>query len=199
MAKRKTAGELSLKAASDKTKYDPLEVAHAKTDDVMPNIIECAERHKAIFDETEYFVCMCVASDPLIKGIERHKYFALLYLPSPRPQQICFLYNKITQRLKRLWTLPNAMQMAILSEMTFVDEKWKKTKGWVDAFFDRSFWHHIRKENNIDHLSEIEYLNLHRDKLIQAGAKEFPPPDANPFDFSKVKIDHIIDTKTAHA
>ncbi len=197
MSKRKTAGELSLKARSDSHVYDPLELGYALTDDVMPNIIECAQRHKSIFDEPEYFVCLFIASDPLIKGIRRHKYAAFLHMPSPRPEQMCFLYNKITDKYKRLWTLPNAAQMAMISETPWVEKRWQRTKVWVDAFYNKDFWNVIRKENNFSHLSEIEYLKANREKLIQSGAKECPPGFSDPFDFTKVTINHIEDTKTA--
>lgn len=198
MKKRKTAGELSLKASSDNTIYDPLEIGYALTDDVVNQLYECAEIHKNIFDESEYFVCLFIASDPLIKGIRRHKYAAFLYLPSPRPEQMCCLYNKVTNKLKRLWTLPNATQMAYLSEAPYVDKRWQKTKQWVDAFYGKCFWQYIRKEHGINHLSEIEYLHANRQKLIDAGAKDGPSPGPEPFDFSKVQIDHIINTKTSH-
>ena len=197
MTKRKTAGELSLKATSDTTKYDPLEVGYALTDDIYKEMMICAERHKLIFDEPEYFVCMVVAGDPLIQGIRRHKYHALLHLPSPRPEQIVCLYNKITDKLIRLWSLPNATLMALLSEAKFVAPRWKKTKGWVDAFYKLDFWNYIRKESGINHLSEYEYLRANREKFIQAGCQESTTKVTEPFDFSKVKIDHIVDTKTA--
>ncbi len=197
MSKRKTAGALALKARSDSQVYDPLELGYALTDDVMTNIIECAERHRLIFDEPEYFVCLFVASDPLIKGIRRHKYAAFLYLPSPRPEQMCFLFNKITGKLKRLWSLPNALQMALISEKPHVGKAWKQTKIWVDAFYKKDFWQQIRRENNFDHLSEIEYLQANKEKLIKAGAKECLPGCTEAFDFTKIKIDHIVDTKTA--
>ncbi len=187
-----------MKASSDKTIYDPLEVGHALTDDIIPQIMICAERHKHIFDEEEYFVCLFIAYDPLITTLRRHKYAAFLHMPSPRPQQVCFLYNKITNKLTRLWSMPDARVMAIISEKPFVDKSWRKTKGWVDAFFKGQFWAYIRKESNISHLSEIEYLKTNRQKLIDSGAKEGAPSRPEAFDFSKIHIDHIIDTKTAH-
>jgi hypothetical protein len=199
MNKRKTAGELSLKATSDNKVYDPLEIGYALTEDVYHQLMICAEKHKTIFDETEYFVCLFVASDPLIKGIRRHKYAAFLYLPSPRPEQMCCLYNKVTNKLTRLWTLPSAAQMAHISETPIVSKRWQKTKGWVNAFYGLYFWEHIRKEYNIQHLSEYEYLKANRQKLINAGCKECPTPVSEPFDFSKVTIDHIENTKTARS
>ena len=195
----KTAGELSLQAAADKTKYDPMEIAHALTDGIVEEVFKCAHKHKSIFDESEYFITLNIASDPLIKGIRRHKYAAWLYLPSPRPEQSCFLYNKHTDQIRRLWSLPKAETMALLSEQTIVAKPWQKTKGWVDAFYRLKFWEYIRKEHNINHLSETEYIKLHKQELINAGAKESPTRITEPFDFSKIQINHIVDTKTAHS
>ena len=197
MRRRKTAGELSLKARNDNTKYDPLEVGHALTDDVVKQLYICAERHLSIFDEDEFCLGLFVAGDPLIQGVRRHKYAAFLYLPSPRPEQSCYLYNKKNNSIKRLWSLPNAKVMAVISEMKQVAPKWKLTKEWCDAFFDGKFWEHIRRQHNISLLSEHEYLNVHREELIKSGGQESSALDPQPFDFSKIKIDKIIDTKTA--
>ncbi len=198
MQRKKTAGELSLKAASDKTFYNEIEVAHALTEDIAEELEKCVRRHNPIFDEDEYFVGYVLASDPLIKGIMRKKYFAMLHMPSPRPEQAIFLYNKRTDQFtKRLWVLPNAAKMAVLSEMKTVPIQYIKMKGWCDAFFSKKFWQHIRKEHDITHLAELEYLNVHREELIKAGCKEGKPTAPEAFDFSKVSINQIIDTKTA--
>jgi hypothetical protein len=197
MQKRKTAGELSIKAASDSTKYDPLEIGYALTDDVVSQLRICAERHEQQFDEVEYFIILVVAGDPLIKGVRRHKYAALLHMPQPRPQQACFLYNKSTKNLRRLWSMPDAKVMAVISEMKNVSPKWRNTKEWCDAFYRGDFFNFIRKKNNITHLSEHEYLNANREKLIQAGCKEVETSFSDPFDFSKISIQKIVDTKTA--
>lgn len=198
MAKRPTAGALANKAASDTTKYDSLEVGEELTKDIAEQLMICAQRHRTIFDEDEYCVGYVIASDPLIHSVMRRKFFAFLYLPSPRPNQCIFLYNKQLDRFtKRLWTLPNPMTMAELSEMTYVDKKYKEMKGWCDAFFDLKFWPYIRKQHNIDMLSELEYLNANREKLIQSGCKEVKTSDADPFDFTKVSTYKVIDPDEA--
>lgn len=192
MTERKTAGELSLKAASDNTVYDPLEVAHALTDDICEQLRICADAHSKIFDEDEFFLILVIASDPLIHGIRRHKYTAFPYLPQPRPQQSVFLFNKKTQTCKRLWSLPNAKTMAIISEMLYVDSRWNETKLWCDAFFNQSFFHSIRALYGINHLSEREYLNAHRSELIQAGCNEIEGDLSDSFDFSKIAVEKVI-------
>jgi len=214
MKKRKTAGELSLKALSDRTKYDPLEVAYALTDDVIKQLEICAHRHEAVFDEDEFFLCLFVASDPLIAGLRRHKYAAFLHMPKPRPQQSCYLYNKKTQKIKRLWTLPDAKVMAITSSMAYVAPKWRLTQGWCKAFYHgwkevdeggerryvnttpTYFFNYIRKQWGINHLSEDEFLDANREELIKAGYQDLKPGLAESFDFAKIAIDQIVDTKT---
>lgn len=216
MARRKTAGELSLKASGDTTKYDPLEVGHALTDDIAEELRKCINRHNPIFDENEYCVGFVIAGDPLIKGVMRKKYFAMLYLPSPRPNQAVFLYNKAKDKItKRLWVLPSAAVMAKLSDMAVVDKMYVSMKAWSDAFFHSwsyepnsnaminntptYFFDFIRKQHNIDMLSEKEFLNAHREELIKAGCKESDTRPTEAFDFSKITVDKIIDTKTAVA
>lgn len=196
--RRMTAGEMSLKAASDESKYNSLDVGHDLTNDVAKELQKCVERHNPIFDEEKYFVGYVLAGDPLLKNVLRRKFFAMLYMPSPRPNQAVFLYNKVFNRFeKRLWVLPNAATMAELSEMPSVSNQWKTMKEWSDAFFDGSFWTLIRKQSGNDLISEIEYLKLNRDKLIKAGCKEVKSPLPNPFDFSKIAINKIVDTNTA--
>ena len=183
---KKTAGELSLKARSDSSKIDPLEVAHALTDDITQQLQICAKRGEKQLDEEEFCLVLVVAGDPLIAGVRRHKYFFYPYLPKPRPQQAVFLYNKSNQSIRRLWSLPDAKVMSIISTMGYVDEKWKTTKLWSEAFFNDNFFEVIRKQHNIKMESEAEYLNAHREELIQAGCQDSTPLASEAFDFTKV-------------
>jgi|WetSurMetagenome_2_1015567.scaffolds.fasta_scaffold105605_3 hypothetical protein len=184
--KRKTAGELSLKAASDSTRYDPLEIAHALTDDVYEQLCICAQRHLPIIAEDEFFIVLIVAGDPLLTNLQRHKYCALIHLPQPRPQQSVFLYNRHTNKFKRLWSMPDAKTMAVIDEMPYVDRKWQDTKRWVRSFYNKTFFEDIRQEHGIKHLSEKEYLDLHHDELIKSGVNDPSSSLTNAFDFSKI-------------
>lgn len=189
---RKTAGELSLKAAADTTNYDGREVAEAQMWDVYAQIMECAKKHEHIFQEDEYCICMVRASDPLILGLVRQKYYAYLYLPSPRPEQAVFLYNKANQSFRFLWSLPPAKVMAAISETSYVSSKWERTKIWCDAFYKLNFWNVIREMHGINHLSETEYLARHRKELIKARGDQPNPVSPEPFDFSKIMMEKVI-------
>ena len=198
---RLTAGELSKKAASDTTKYDALEVGYAMADDIGVHIRECIEKHRNIIDEPEFCIVMVIAKDPIIKNLTRRKFYAWPYLPSPRPNQAVFLYNKSLDTItKRLWVLPSDMVMAELAGSgIIVAKRYEKMQAWSVAFFKGTFWEYIRHEHNIDMLSEHEYFLANREKLIKAGCKLPDATTSHPFDFSKIAIEKIVDTKTAVA
>jgi len=211
---RKSAGELSKKAFADKTKYDALEVGHALADEIMPQLRKCIENHKTIINENEFCIVMLISKDPLITNLMRRKFYAWPYLPKPRPNQSVFLYNKAKDAIThRLWILPSDMAMAELHELTTVDKRYKTMKAWSDAFYkgwkyDKVskkffnsdpfyFWKYVRADQKIDMPSEHEYFLKHREELIQAGCKEIDSTYSEPFDFSKVAIEKIIDSEQA--
>lgn len=196
---QKTAGELSKKAKSDNTNYNMLEIGHAVTDDIHEELRKCREIHNKIFDEDEYCLVRQCAMDSLIDNAKRYKYFATLYLPKPRPDQTVFLYNKPLDLIKkRLWTLPSAARMAQLaSTNVLVDKKYQEMQAWSVAFFKGTFWDFIRYQHGIDMLSEIEYISVHREELIKAGCKVPPSRVADPFDFSKIHIQKVVDPQEA--
>ncbi len=191
---RVTAGELSHKALTDTTKYDSREVGHAMTDDVMPEIRKCIALHDPIIDENEYCIVRVIADDPLISNLKRFKYYGWLYLPSPRPNQAVFLYNKAKDTIRRLWVLPSAAVMAELAGTNIIVHKHYETmQAWSVAFFKGEFWEYIRHEHGIDMLSEQEYILAHRDELLKAGCK-IPNADfTDPFDFSKISVKQVVD------
>ena len=193
---RTTAGELANKALQDNTKYDAIEVGHAMTDDVDKQLRICIDNHNKIFDEDEYCIVRVIAEDPLIKTLKRFKYYGWLYLPSPRPNQAVFLYNKKQDRItKRLWVLPSPQVMAELASNITVDKKYKTMQAWSVAFFCGNFWEYVRHDQGIDMLSESEYLAAHRDKLINSGCNVIQGKFVDPFDFSKISIEKIVDTQ----
>ncbi len=194
---RQTAGELSNKALSDTTKYDALEVGHALSDDIEKHLYESIQKHKSIIDENEFCVVMLISKDPLIANLMRRKFYCWPYLPKPRPNQAVFLYNKAKDKItKRLWVLPSDMVMAELAGTNIVVHKRYETmQAWSVAFFKGTFWDYIRHEHNINMPSEHEYFLEHRDELIQAGCQIPTSMDTDPFDFSKIHIEKIIDTQ----
>jgi hypothetical protein len=70
-------------------------------------------------------------------------------------------------------------------------------QAWSVAFFKGTFWEYIRHEHDINMPSEHEYFLSHRQELIEAGCKVPDPSYTEPFDFSKIAIEKIVDTQTA--
>lgn len=196
MIERKTAGELSQQAFADTTKYDALEVGHALADDISVHVRQAVQNHVDLIDEPEFCVVMVIATDPLIKNLMRRKFYCWPYLPSPRPNQACWLYRKKNDSINRLWVLPSAMVMAELTSLATVHKKYQTMQAWSFAFMKGTFWEYIRYEHGIDMLSESEYLAANREKLIKAGCKVPESNRAEPFDFSKIPLKKVIDTET---
>lgn len=188
------ASELSKKALADNTKYDALEVGHAMTDGIQDELYQAALNYHDMIDEDEFCVVMLLAKDPLLKNLIRRKFYCWPYLPSPRPNQAVFLYNKKLAKItKRLWVLPSDMVMSELSSLSCVDKRYHTMQAWSIAFFQGTFWEYIRHEHGIDLVSEQEYLKLHREELIKAGCQPVAPGFREPFDFSKIHINKIVD------
>lgn len=199
MQARKTAGELSKKALSDTTKYNALEVGHYLAEDIEKHLYESVDKHKDIIDEGEFCVVMVIAKDPLIANLMRRKFYCWPYLPKPRPNQSVFLYSR-TQGIiiKRLWALPSDMVMAELAGTSIiVHKRYQTMQAWSVAFFKGTFWDYVRHDQGIDMLSEHEYFLKHRQELIQSGCQIPDANSAEPFDFSKISIEKIIDTQAA--
>lgn len=204
---RISAGELSKKALADTTKYNALEVGHALADDIEKHLYDSVELHLNKQDEEgdypwrkldQFCVGFVIATDPLIKNLQRRKFFCCPFLPSPRPNQAIFLYTKRSGRIaKRLWVLPSDMVMAELASLAVVDKRYKTMQAWSVAFFEGKFWEYIRYEHDIDMLSQEEYISKHRKELVEAGCKLLDPGYTNPFDFDKINIEKVIDTQEA--
>jgi len=193
MTKRKTAGEQSLKASGDSTKYDSLEVGYALTDDIVSCLDECIYTHNKIFDMDEYCVVMVIAGDPLLKNVMRRKFYGYPYLPSPRPNQTVFMYSKLQHKItKRLWVLPHVLAMETLYETPTVSAQFRNMKAWSHAFYDGCFWDFIRKQHEIFMLSESEYLEVNREELVKARGEKIEPIGTDAFDFSKIAVNKIV-------
>jgi hypothetical protein len=190
-----TAGELSQKAVKDTTNYNVLELGHALVGDIFAECRKSIETYRDMIDEPEFCVVMQIASDPIIKNLKRRKFYCWPYLPSPRPNQSVWLYNKSRDEItKRLWILPTAQRMASLSESKTVPKDYLTMQAWSIAFFEGRFWEFIRHMHSIDMLSEQEYLEANTDKLVQSGCKDAQSVPAEAFDFSKIQIKNVVDT-----
>lgn len=174
-----------------------LELGHAICDTIPEALRKCIERHKDIIDEDEWCIVRQKATDKLIKNLLDYKYYAWPYLPSPRPDQVVFLYNRKKDDItKRLWTLPTIDRMEQLATATSqVPKEYEQMQAWSIAFYKCQFWEYIRYESGINMPSEHEYFLQHREELIKAGCKVPDASYSEPFDFDKITIKKVIDTQ----
>lgn len=195
-----TAGELAQKALSDTTKYDALEVGYAMVEDIEKHLYESVAKHLTIIDEPEFCVVMVIAKDPLIKNLIRRKFYCWPYLPKPRPNQTVFLYERAEGRItKCLWSLPCDMVMAELAGTdVIVHKRYQTMQAWSVAFFKGTFWEYVRYDKGINMPSEHEYFLAHRDELLKAGCKlvDFVPRE--PFDFSKISVNTLVNSSNSN-
>lgn len=187
------ASELARKAAEDKTIYKAREVAEAWTEDLLPNLIQAAENYDDKIEQNEFCIVYVIAGDPLLKNLRRRKFYCWPYLPSPRPDQGVFLYNKALQRItKRLWILPNAMSMAELAQPGLIaDKPYKSMQRWSKSFFKGTFWKDIRQEHDIKMLSQEEFDELNKAELSKRSLENPNPDSSQTFDFSKIAAGQI--------
>jgi hypothetical protein len=176
-----------------------MEVAIESLYDLDNQIRIAIENYKAKIEDNEFCVIMVLAGDPLIHNLRRRKFYCWPWLPSPRPNQTVFLYNKHLDDLtKRLWILPNEITMAELSTPGFiVDKPYQSMQRWSRSFFKGTFWKDIRKEHGIKMLSQQEYFDLNSAELRESIVNNSSLLDPDPFDFSKIcvqKIDNSPDT-----
>lgn len=191
---KETLGDKYNKVLADSTRYDPVDMAFAMVEKIPLELITCAERHKKIFDEDEYFIGFVISDDPMLKGIRRQKFHALMFMPTPVPEQAIWLYNKITDEYKFMWCLPDPYAMANYSTLTYVDEEKRRIKTWCDAYFNGNFWETIRSMHGIEHLSEHEYRLKHRNIIPNFKLNEGNPCLTETFDFSKVSFGDVYHT-----
>lgn len=172
---KETAGEKAHRASLDTTKYNSYELADGLIKDFVDQIVLCAKNHLKKFECLDQFcIVSLIASDCLIKNAMRHKYFALPWLPKPRPDQSCFLFNNKESRFTHLWSLPNPLTMAELSTVSRCNKKYLKMKSWCDSFYNKTFWEDIRKEHDISILSEEELLKNHPSEYENLMKKILP-------------------------
>ena len=186
MNKQETAGELSHKANAETTKYDAREVGHALSDDIGIHLRQAIENHKSIIDEEEFCVVMIIAKDPLIHNLMRRKFYCLPYLPSPRPNQAVFLYNKIIDDItKRLWILPSDIVMTEIHSLPIVAKHYVTMKKWSDWFF------HGRQ------LKWTGKTNFNKETMIPE--KEYAFVNTTPTYFwEKIRSEHKITMPSEH-
>ena len=163
MQQSKTAGQIQNELVKkDRESYTAYDLGYAISDDLDEQVTECIQAHINTFDKPEFCVVMQLAKDPLLVTVVRRKFYAWPYLPSPNPSQSVWLYKD--GRVRFLWALPDALTMIRLTETTLFDPEYQRMKKWSEWYYGLDFWTNIRKQHNIEMLSEYEFNRANREK-----------------------------------
>lgn len=192
-----TAGQLSYQALKDHSSYDARDLALQAADEITDQLREAINNYRDRIDENEFCVVYVIATDPLLINLKRRKFYCWPWLPSPRPNQSVFLYNKGLDRItKRLWVLPDAITMSELaSPGLIVHKRYQTMQNWSKSFYKGSFWKDIRDEHKISMLSQEEWFDSNRGELAKSGLDLKSPSIADSFDFSKIAAGQFKNTK----
>ena len=193
---RKTAGELSVQAARDTSRYDTKDLGLGMIDTIEKGVWECINAHDDFFDIPQFCVVMLTCDDSILKNAKRLKFYAWPFLPKPRPRQTVFLYHKATDKIQYLWSLPTAEAMTALSTLLVVKPEYKRMKTWCDAFYTGTFHDVIRQQANITLPTEDEYSAKLRSEKPHSGTDLVDAFFPESFDFFKpFEGQKIVDTK----
>lgn len=167
-SKKETVGECHKKALADHTNYDSREVGEHLTKDILENIWECVDRNKQFLDVDQFCVVQLLCDDCFVNNVKRIKYYAWPFLPNPRPRQTVFLYDRRSEKVRRIWSLPSAPTMEWLYQTLVVPAEWRCVQRWSKLFYDsmwpvqkqKQFFDGIRKDAQINMLSEGEHVDM---------------------------------------
>lgn len=181
---RETAGALASRALKNDHEH-PQDLGNEWSKDIIDEVWKCIDAHKNVIVDKEFFVVMVYADDSLIKNCIRRKFYAWPWMPKPRQRQTVWLYRRDSDTLQGLWCLPNAIIMARMATENDVAKKYNRTKNWCLSYFRGTFPKDIRKEYNINFLTESEYNSRFSPDPLQSSDYDPLTLGANAFDFEK--------------
>jgi len=104
---RETVGKIATDLASKTLETrDPIEIERELHKDYEKNVLECIERGKKDFINTDFFVVVITKKEPLMQNVLRHYYFPRLSCPTPDYDQTVYRYVYATDKIEFIWTIP---------------------------------------------------------------------------------------------
>lgn len=165
---KKTTAQISNELMKDRTKYKSMEVAEQQLLSLPKQLEELIERAEKELEEDTFALVMILKKDFRMPYVVKRIFFYSAFLPKPMPDQAVWVYNRKTQKLTFMWSLPEPEGCAYLSYMVQVDPKWKRTADWCKGYFNKTLIDQRRKETGVKLETESEFLELNRNKLTNA-------------------------------
>lgn len=167
---KKTTAQINNENLKDTTNYDAMEIAEQGVNTLEKQLQIAIDRGRQQFSENVFSVIMLFKQDPRQTTVLKRVFTASPFMPKPRPDQAVWVYNRITDKLTFMWSLPNAHITSCLSVMLAPPKYWQRTATWCRAFFEGRLVDLIRKETGITLETEREFLRSHREELAKMAS-----------------------------
>jgi len=105
---RETVGKIStdLLQKAPETK-DPIELEREMHKDYEKNVLECIERGKKDFPNSDFFVVVITKKERLMQNVLRHYYFCRVSCPTPDYDQTVYKFTFAPDIIEFIWTIPD--------------------------------------------------------------------------------------------
>jgi hypothetical protein len=102
-----TVGSKSLELMQKNDSYEAGEIMQEALKKYTDNIIECIDRHKNKYEESEFYICVQTKRERLLQNVVRNFFYARRTRPEPGYDMACYKYTKKDEKLEFLWAIPD--------------------------------------------------------------------------------------------
>jgi hypothetical protein len=192
---QKTTAQIYNELQDDPTKYNSMEIAEAASESIEAQVRKSIQKGLKKFSDDLFSIVMMSKKDRNLPFMVKRLFTETPFLPKPAPDQAVWVYNRKTDKLTFMWSLPNPHLCALLSVSNNVDKKWENTALWCRLFFEGKLHHYIRAKNNIKIETEKEFKYLHREELLKMFNDHRESLITDALNQSEVGVDGIPDSK----
>lgn len=107
MTKKETVGKISSDLLQKTPESrDPIELQRSMQEEYFSNLLECIETNQNKYDN-HFFVVVITKNERLMPNVFRNYFYARKTCPTPDYDQTVWRYDKLTDELEYLWTIPS--------------------------------------------------------------------------------------------
>lgn len=154
--KKETVGKIALDLMQkEPDSRDPIELERAMQEDYMKHLIEKTQEATKKYDN-DFYVVVITKNEKLLPNAFRNYFFHRHSCPSPDYDQSVYKYNRQSEQLEYLWTVPSKEACYYLRDNAakVVDEE-KQLLWFVIDFLNGTLLKQSKKLNGEVHDSNI--------------------------------------------
>ena len=124
-----------------------IELEREMQKEYMKNVLECIDAHKKMFD-SDFYVVVITKREPLMPNVLRNYFMARLSCPTPDYDQSVYKYNRSSQSIDYIWTIPSRETSHHLKENAmYVAHEESDLLNFVLEFADGTLYKLAKKLN----------------------------------------------------